>query len=154
MAGLVGEHAVAGAERIDQRGLPCAGAGARKNQHVPLRLKDRAQAVDAGEREIGRVAAAMIDRRLIDGAQDAVRNIRRAGNLEKVSAGSICHRSSQEKIAYENRGMQRRRPAEVGHLVAARSAGRDQDVARRHRLRPPEGGVGRRWPSTPRSVPA
>ena len=99
------------------------------------------------KREIGGFAAAMIDRRLIDGAQDAVRNIGGSGNLEKVSAGLVCHRNSHQKIAYqEPRDELRRsrldRPPGGGTKCPARPG--------HHRapwISPPEAGVARRSPA-------
>ena len=76
---------VAGRERVDERRFPRAGARARIHDDGAAGLKDALQALDRLTAERGERGSAMIDGRLRDGAQHAVRHVGRTRNLEEVS---------------------------------------------------------------------
>ena len=83
VAGLEREHAVAGRERVDERRLPRAGARAGVDDDRPARPEHPAQAVEDLEPERGEVRPAVVDRRRVDRAQDAVWDVRRPGICRK-----------------------------------------------------------------------
>jgi hypothetical protein len=85
-AGADHKDCVARRQRVDQRGLPGAGARGGKDDHRPIRPEYALQAGQRRAAEIGEARPAMIDRRLGDGAQHASGNVGRTGNLEKVAA--------------------------------------------------------------------
>src|SRR5262249_29781356 len=62
------------------------------------RLVDLLQAGDRFARELGERGTAMIDRRLRDGAQDAIGHVGWSGNLEEVAAAS-CRRHRRNTVS-------------------------------------------------------
>ena len=94
VSGLVHQHRVTGRERVHERRLPGAGAGGRKDQHVPARPEDLAQAGEHPRAEPPELGASVVDGGALDGTQDAVRDIGRARNLEEVPAGRCTHDSA------------------------------------------------------------
>ena len=84
LAGFDHQHRVAGRQRVDERRLPGAGAGAGIHDDRARGLKHALKAFDRFAPERGERRAAMIDGRLRDGAQDPIGHVGRAGNLEKM----------------------------------------------------------------------
>ncbi len=93
LAGLEGEHAVTRRERVHQGGFPGAGARGGEDRDRARRAEDPLHPGDNGDGERGEIGAAMIDHRLVDGAQDAVGHIARPGNLQKMPAAFRRHSS-------------------------------------------------------------
>jgi hypothetical protein len=78
----------------------------------------------------------MIDSRMVDGSQNAIRNVRWAWDLKEMPAGSIRHfillADLLQQAANENGRMNRRSPAEVVNLMAAGNSWCNQNIARVH----------------------
>ena len=91
LAGIGRQHFIAGIERIDQRRFPSAGAGSCVNDHGIVGLEDGLDAFEAMFGQYGEFGAAMVDGRVVDGAQNPVGNVRGAGDLKEVSAWLKCH---------------------------------------------------------------
>ena len=88
MPGLGHQHAIAGRKRVDERRFPRAGARRGIDHDLALRrLEDAFHAGEAALAQRSEVRAAVIDRRKVDGAQHAVRDVRRARDLQEVTAG-------------------------------------------------------------------
>ena len=101
LAGLEHQHGIAGRQRVDERRFPCAGARRWIHDDRAGGLKHSLQAGRASRARRGKRRAAMIDRRLRDGAQDAIGHVGRPGNLEEVvgPASSLeCSISRRMKI--------------------------------------------------------
>jgi hypothetical protein len=92
VAGLEREHAVAGRQGVDERRLPRAGAGGGVDDDRAARLEDPAQALEDLEAQAGEVGPAMVDRGRVDRPQDAVRDVRRPGDLEEMPSAAMRHR--------------------------------------------------------------
>ena len=91
------EHFVARLERIDDGGLPRAGAGRREDDHRPLGAEDRPETFGDLRHEARELRTAVIDRRPIHRPQDSIGDIGRSGDLEEVTAalevhGRLCFR--------------------------------------------------------------
>ena len=86
VAGFGRQHLVAGAERVHQRRLPGARSRSRKNDHRAGGLEHLLHAIQTKAGQFHGFGAAVIDGRLIHRAEDAVRDVGRAGDLKKMSA--------------------------------------------------------------------
>lgn len=98
-ARLEHQHPVAGRERIHQGRFAASSARGRIHDHRTTGLKDRAngfQNVQAQFRELG---PPVVDGRTIHGPQHAIRNIRRAWDLKKVTAGVNHDWPDQRELA-------------------------------------------------------
>ena len=90
VAGLGRDHLVAGRERVDQRGLPRAGAGRGIDDHRPARSRNTCRRPSSTSRpELREVRTAVVDRGRVDRPQHPVGDVRGAGDLQEVTAGSI-----------------------------------------------------------------
>ncbi len=89
MSGLEHQHAVARRQRIDERRLPGTGAGCRVDDHRARGLEDGLQSIEDFERQACELGAAMVDRRLVHRPQNAVGDIRRSRNLQKMAPGRV-----------------------------------------------------------------
>src|SRR6267143_1959571 len=85
------EHFVARLERVDDGGLPRAGAGRREDDHRPLRAEDRPETLGDLRREARELRAAVVDRGPIDRTQDSIGDVGRSGDLEEVPAALAVH---------------------------------------------------------------
>jgi hypothetical protein len=81
LAGLGQQHLVAGRQRIDERGLPGAGARRRKDDDRLLGPEDALHPGQDRVTEFGKFRAAMIQGRHIHGPQHPVGHVGRAWNL-------------------------------------------------------------------------
>ena len=88
-AGAAHQHGVAGRQRVGQRRLPRAGAGGGIDHHRPAGLEDRRAGWPAAPSHAAEIGAAMVDGRVVDRAQHAVRHVGRAGDLQEMPAGVI-----------------------------------------------------------------
>jgi hypothetical protein len=99
--GLEHEHAIARGERVGERGFPCAGAGRRVDDHRPVGLEDLLQPVEDRERQPRELGTAVIDRRMVERAQDPVRHVGRSRDLQEMAAAGMVveaeHRPSNAK---------------------------------------------------------
>src|SRR5262249_18522154 len=91
MTGLAHQHAVAGRERVDERRFPGAGSRGRVDHYRLLRLEHRLEAFQDLEAHLAELGSPVVDGRLVDRAQDAIRNVRRTGNLQEVASALVCH---------------------------------------------------------------
>ena len=89
MPGLRHQHAIAGRQRVDQRGFPGAGAGGGIDDDRSAGLEDLLHAVEHFLAELRKFRTAMVDRRLVDGAQHAVGHVGRSGNLQEMASGGM-----------------------------------------------------------------
>ena len=87
VAGLENQHAVAGRQRVHQRGFGGAGAGRRKHDHRAAGLEHHAKPFEDIGGQLRELGTAVIDDRLIHRAQDAIGNVGGAGDLKEVSTG-------------------------------------------------------------------
>ena len=98
LAGLEHQDAVAGRQCVDERGFPCPGPRRRIDDHVRPGLEDVLQPGEHRLAEIGKLGTAMVDRRMIDRAQDPIGDVRWSRDLKKMApAGGIAeaeHRGS------------------------------------------------------------
>ena len=101
--GLAHQHRIAGRERVDERRLPRAGARRRKDQHVAARPENVAQARQHAASEPPELGSAVVHRRALDRAQDPIRNVGRARNLQEVPAGVPAVRSAHDSNSPESR---------------------------------------------------
>ena len=81
LAGLERQYPVAGTQRIDQSGLPCAAARRRKDDHGVRGAEHGLNSLQAPLGHFGEFSAAMVDDRVIDRAKHPVRNVRGSGYL-------------------------------------------------------------------------
>jgi hypothetical protein len=87
VAGLAHQHAVAGRERVHQRRLPGSGARVRiDDDRAFFRAEDLAQTCEHLMRQLLKVGPAMVDRRPVDGAEDAVRDVGRPRDLQEMAS--------------------------------------------------------------------
>ena len=86
VAGLEGQHAVAGGEGVDERRLPGAGARGRVDHHRALGPEDLLHAVQDLVSELREVRSAVVDGRRVDRAQHPVRHVGRAGDLKEMAS--------------------------------------------------------------------
>ena len=89
VSGLGHQHAVAGRERVHERGFPRAGPRCRVDDDVRLGREHPLHACQDGPSELAELGAAMVDRRAVDRAKHAVGNVRRSRNLQEVP--TLCH---------------------------------------------------------------
>src|SRR6185437_7074252 len=125
LAGLEGEHLVAGRERVGERRFPGAGAGGGEDDHGTLGAEDPLDAGDGGFGELGELRTSMVDGRPIDGAQNPVWNVGRAGDLQKMPSGThswlqICTRLGLILALASQRIALRQRPI---YIIKCYSAG-------------------------------
>ena len=139
---------VAGRERVDEGGLPGAGAGGGVDDDRAGGAED---ALEAGEHlpaERAELGAAMVDRRVVDRAQHPVRHVGRAGDLEEMPPGAVARRVACGRHSPFNRPFGGNaigtRPADNQQAIAFKSSGR----APSHR------GPNARAPRPRRRVPA
>ena len=85
--GLGRDHLVAGRERVDQRGLPCARAGRGIDDHRAVGAKDLRRPSSTSRPELREVRTAVVDGGRVDRPQHPVGDVRGAGDLEEVTAG-------------------------------------------------------------------
>jgi len=86
---LEAQHALSRTQCVDERGLPGAGAAAREDHRFALlRLENATQArPDLGD-EARHLRPPVIGHRSIHGAENPLRNVCGAGDLQKVATGS------------------------------------------------------------------
>ena len=87
LAGLDHQHAIAGRQRVDQRGFPSTGAGRGVDDDRIGGLENGLDAVETALGELGKLRPAMIDDRSIHGAQHAVGQRRRPRDLQEMTPG-------------------------------------------------------------------
>ena len=85
LSGLDRQHFVARRQRVGQRCFPRAGAGRGEDDHRMVGLEDGLDAFERLLRHLGEFGTAMVDHRLVDRAQDAIRHRRRAGNMQRMA---------------------------------------------------------------------
>jgi hypothetical protein len=90
-----GQNLVARGKRIAERSLPGAGAGRRENKYLSISaLEDFLQILKQRQRELGKLGRSMIFHRYHHGARDAVGDVGRSWDEQKVAArhdeSSIC----------------------------------------------------------------
>ena len=88
------QHPVTGREGVDQRRLPCAGAGGGVDDHRSLGPKDVADTVQQLAAECLKLRPAMIDGGPGHGAQHPVGHVGRSWDLQEVTAWTIGHDSA------------------------------------------------------------
>ena len=86
LPGLDHQDLVARRQRIDERRLPRAAAGARIHDDRAGGLKHALQPFDRLTPERGECGTAVVDGRLRDGAQNPVGHVGRPGDLEEVTS--------------------------------------------------------------------
>ena len=91
MPGLKGQHAVARRQGVEQRRLPSPGAGGGIDQYRSRRAQYPLQSGHCRQRQGGEFRAAVIDDRTVDGAQNPVGQVGRAGNLQEMPAAASGH---------------------------------------------------------------
>ena len=91
LAGLESQDEVAGVEGVDERRFRSARAGGREDEDRMAGLKDGLDACEALLGEHRELGPAMIDGGDVHGAQNAVGDVRGAGDLEKVAARAVGH---------------------------------------------------------------
>ena len=96
VAGFEHQHPVARRQRVDQRGLPGTGARRGVDDDWAVGLENLLQPIKRLQRKAAEFRPAMVDRRLIDRAQDAIGHIRRPGNLQEVPAAGMIVESQHE----------------------------------------------------------
>ena len=101
--GLAYQHRVSGRERVHERRLPRAGARRREDQHVAARPENVAQALEHPFAEPPELGSAVVHRRALDRAQDPIRNVGRARDLQEVPAGVPAVRSAHDSNSPESR---------------------------------------------------
>ena len=121
VAGLERQHAVAGRQRVDQRGLPRAGPRRRVDDHRAGGAEHLAGSGQDLLAERGERRPAMVDRRVVDRAQHPVGHVRRPRDLQEVTS----HRCMRVDISWP-----------VEELVA-RAAARARGRGARRRLHAP-----------------
>jgi len=87
VAGLERQHPVAGRERVDQRGLPGAGARRRVDDHGARRAQDPPEAREQLAAQRREVRPAVVDRRRVDRPQHPVGHVGGPWNLKEVASG-------------------------------------------------------------------
>ena len=80
------QDAIARRQRVDECRLGRPRPGRRKDDHGTGSLEDALQPLQNFGRQRGEFRAAVVDDRLIHGPKDAIWNIGRAGDLQKVTA--------------------------------------------------------------------
>ena len=88
-AGAAHQHRIAGRQRVGQRRLPRAGAGGGIDHHRPRVWKIARRLVEDLQPQPAEVGTAMVDRRVVDGAQHPVRHVGGAGDLQEMPAGVV-----------------------------------------------------------------
>ena len=120
LAGLHHQHAVAGRQRVDQRGFPGAGAGRGVDDDRIGGLEDGLDAVEAALGELGELRPAMVDDRRVHRAQHAVGQRRRPGNLQEMAPdgarGILGHRRLLMRVRFLNGLAARLRASDAGML--------------------------------------
>lgn len=107
VSGFEDQHAVAGRKRIDQSRFAGPGARGRENDHRTRGLEDALYSRQDFQSQRGEFGAAMVNDRLVHGAEDAVRDICGAGNLQEVTtAVNHIHPVLNQFAALVRRGMQ------------------------------------------------
>jgi hypothetical protein len=91
MAGLDHQHLVARRQRVHQRGLPGARTRGRIGHDRLLGLEHVLQAFLDLQTHGAEVGAAVVHRRPVDRAQDAVGHVRRPGDLQEMTTALECH---------------------------------------------------------------
>ena len=86
MAGFLHQNPIARRKRVDQCRLPGAGAGSRKDDHRLAGAKDPLKTLEQAQGQRAESRTAVIDGRLRNGPQNALGNIGRAWDLEKMAA--------------------------------------------------------------------
>ena len=86
LAGFVHEHGVAGLEDVDDGGFPGAGAGAWEDNDGAVGAEHLAHAVEHAAAEQAELGPAVVDGGAVHGAEDAVRHVAGAGDLQEVAA--------------------------------------------------------------------
>jgi hypothetical protein len=89
VTGLDHEHAIARRERVDERGFPGPRARGGVDDHRPARAEDPLQPVQDRTGELLERGPAMVDRRAVHGAQDAVGDVGRPRDLQEMAAGAV-----------------------------------------------------------------
>ena len=127
---LAHQNAVAGRQRVHERGFPGARARSRIDDHRRGGLEDRSDLGEHLTAERAELGAAMIDGRLRDRAQHAIGDIGRARDLEEVSAARVAHRLNIYSRGARAASLSAGRPLPTGASLplrnsASRAAGRD-----------------------------
>jgi hypothetical protein len=91
VTGLEREHLVTRRKRVDQGGLPGAGARGRVKRHRPRGAGQTRHPAEHLAGQLGELRAAVVDRGRRHRAQHPVRNIRWPGDLQKMPAASVIH---------------------------------------------------------------
>src|SRR5258707_474848 len=86
LPGFHHQHAVAGRERVDERGFPCAGASGGIDDDRIGGLEDGLDAFETVFGELGEFRPAVVDDRRVHGPQHAVGQRRRPRNVKEVAA--------------------------------------------------------------------
>ena len=98
VAGFVHQHMVARAQRVDQGGLPCAGARCRVNDDRLRGLEDFFDVCQHLQAQHTELRAAMVNGWIAHGPQNAVWHRRWARDLQKMSARGM-------KVKHQHGGM-------------------------------------------------
>ena len=91
MPGLHHQDPVPRGKRIDECGLPGAGAGRRVDDNRCGGLENPLETFEHFQRESGEFGTAMVDCRPAHGTQDPVRSIRGPGDLKKMTSARKSH---------------------------------------------------------------
>jgi hypothetical protein len=100
MAGLERQHPVARTQRVDQGGLPGAGARGRVDDDRAGGAEHPPQSLQNLHGQPGEIGSAVVYRGRRYRAEYPFRNIGRAWNLQKVPAGRVWHR--QTPVGFPN----------------------------------------------------
>ena len=89
VAGLDHQHPVPRGQGVDQRGLPCAGAGGRVDHHPAGGPEDPLHPRQDPAPQSGEARTAMVHGGMVHGPENAVRDVGRSRNLEKMTTGVL-----------------------------------------------------------------
>ena len=87
MAGLKDQHTVARGECVYEGSLAGSGTGRGIDDDGTLRLEDGTHALQNFYAQFRKFQTAVVNDRMVDGAQNAIRNVGRARDLQKVATG-------------------------------------------------------------------
>src|SRR5262245_1904143 len=124
LAGFHHQYLIAGRKRVDECGLPGAGACSSVNDHRIGSLEDGLDAFETLLRKPSKLRTAMVDNRRVHRPQDAVRERRGARNMQKMAPdstrGILSHRQSapERQLLRVFRGSATARPDSRAVLVA------------------------------------
>ena len=136
VAGLDHQHGVAGAQRVDQRRLPRAGARRRVDDDRMARLEDLADVGQDLPAERAELGPAVVDRRQAHRPQDAIGDRARAGDLEEVAAGRVEVEVEHDRVSWRPHSCTRPRARRSAFVLAGASVAGAGECKNRPRMKP------------------